>query len=374
MPSWGADWEASQLRAAERKRAGDDLLGYLLGMYAGSKPMTAKDACTVAWLAKEAGCEGGVCDLAYHPKNSGGSFQAHIDIITPRRADSDYYWIDVPVYAKGVGRTTKRMPTLPPHETIQHQCEHTPALAPDVLSVDDEFLEWHDIYEWHPGVRACKPELPLLCAMYSDGIRFTRSDRTGKADSLDGFFFHLVPQGRRHSVAFLRKSELCRCGCRGWCSVYPIMLLVSWSVRAMLQGRFPDTAHDGSPWLTEDRRRNLAGKPLRKGVLVWIKGDLIEQAVTYGLRGLGSTFHPCMLCDTLLENMHECESVELFSDLWGSKDPLTSYENSCQECEVTVVITTEHDRVKAAPSHRCDIAWSPPRTQWQARPIRFGIG
>ena len=66
--SWGEDWQSEQLRAAERKQAGNDLFNYIVAMYAGSRPMTAKDACIISWFAKEAGCEGGVCDLALHPK------------------------------------------------------------------------------------------------------------------------------------------------------------------------------------------------------------------------------------------------------------------------------------------------------------------
>ena len=187
--NWGADWHSQRLRAAERKQAGDDLFKYIVAMYASSKPMSAKDACIISWFAREAGCDGGVCDLAMHPKNATGNFHKHMDTVIPRKEESEYYWMDVPVHIKGVGRTIKRIPMLPLHESLQHESDNTPSLAPNVLKDDDEFQEWINIYKWHPGVRACAPTLPLLCALYADGIRFTRSDRTGKADSLLGFFF-----------------------------------------------------------------------------------------------------------------------------------------------------------------------------------------
>eukprot|EP00959_Pyramimonas_sp_CCMP1952_P462772 9483807-Pyramimonas_sp.AAC.1 len=39
---------------------------------------------------------------------------------------------------------------------------------------------------WHPALAKRPGEIvpPLMLALYVDGIRFTRSDRTGKADSL----------------------------------------------------------------------------------------------------------------------------------------------------------------------------------------------
>eukprot|EP00959_Pyramimonas_sp_CCMP1952_P280116 5856019-Pyramimonas_sp.AAC.1 len=144
------------------------------------------------------------------------------------------------------------------------------------------------VLSWHPAVRRAYPERVLLLSLYSDGIRFTRSERVGKTDTLLGFFVHLVPHARRHTVAILRKSEQCRCGCRGWCTIYPIMLMMAWSLKALLEGKSPRLTHDHQPFPPNDPRIARAGTTIRKGVLVWLKGDLMEQSITYGLRGLGS--------------------------------------------------------------------------------------
>ena len=125
------------------------------------------------------------------------------------------------------------------------------------------------------------------------------------------------------------------------------MLVIAWSMRALIEGRYPSTMHDGSPWVTGDPRDGLAGKSFRKGVVVWMKGDLMEQAVTFGLRGLGSMYSPCFICNSLLENLHDYDSVELDSDHWGQKSDLDDYEASCQRLEHVVVLHTEADRLKA---------------------------
>eukprot|EP00959_Pyramimonas_sp_CCMP1952_P351400 7362626-Pyramimonas_sp.AAC.1 len=118
------------------------------------------------------------------------------------------------------------IPMLPLRESLQHECENTPSLAPECAAYETVFQEWQHIYQWHPGVRARRPGAPLSLSR-ADDIRFIRSERTGKADSLLGFCMHLLPQSRSYSVAFLRKTEFCRCGCRGWCSHYPIMLVIA---------------------------------------------------------------------------------------------------------------------------------------------------
>eukprot|EP00959_Pyramimonas_sp_CCMP1952_P067548 1410007-Pyramimonas_sp.AAC.1 len=71
--------------------------------------------------------------------------------------------------------------------------------------------------------------------MYVDGVQFSRTD------SVIGFFCFNIASGIRHLCATLRKSELCSCGCRGWCSVFPILAMLRWSILATLRGEFPSS-------------------------------------------------------------------------------------------------------------------------------------
>ena len=50
-------------------------------------------------------------------------------------------------------------------------------------------------------------------ALYVDGVRHT------KRDGVIGFFIYSLVTPRRHLCVAVRKSDLCRCGCRGWCSM-----------------------------------------------------------------------------------------------------------------------------------------------------------
>lgn len=187
---------------------------------------------------------------------------------------------------------------------------------------------------------------PVMMSLYLDGIRFTRSDRTGKTDSLSAYFAHTFKSKRRHPLAVLRKSQLCRCGCRGWCSQYPIMLALQWSFQALLDGKMPKEDHRGQPFLDNDWRQAKAGEVIHRGALVQIKGDLIEQGVTFGLRGLASHYNPCMMCQCSLDSMCCYEGVTLDHDDWGEMGG-DAYEFACQRCERSVLIDPEAKRIMA---------------------------
>eukprot|EP00959_Pyramimonas_sp_CCMP1952_P352454 7384614-Pyramimonas_sp.AAC.1 len=65
------------------------------------------------------------------------------------------------------------------------------------------------------------------------------------------------------------------------------MLAIKWSLVALIRGHKPHRRRDHSQWPTHDPRATAAGDAIRKGLVVWIQGDLIEQSTTFGLRGLG---------------------------------------------------------------------------------------
>ena len=98
--------------------------------------------------------------------------------------------------------------------------------------------------------RGAPPPLPL--AFYVDGVSFTRTD------SCVGFFIYNVVTGTRILCATLRKSELCACGCRGWCSVSPVLSMIRWSVLALQQGTWPEEQPNNEPWDPENHVSELS--------------------------------------------------------------------------------------------------------------------
>ena len=54
-----------------------------------------------------------------------------------------------------------------------------------------------------------------LC-LYLGGVQYSREE-TGLA-----FFVYCLLTGKRHLVFVLRKTELCQCGRRGWCTLWHV--------------------------------------------------------------------------------------------------------------------------------------------------------
>ncbi len=164
------------------------------------------------------------------------------------------------------------MSVLVPHESIADEVLGKPGLM-DLLEKIKGDGTLQSCYFQHHVVESEKllPVYPL--ALYCDGVAFARHDNV-----LGFWVYNLVTQSR-HCVVALRKSELCACGCRGWCSINMVWMLVAWSFRAMMEGRYPTTRHDGTPLQggSDDHRDALKGKPFGcKAILLFVKADLQE--------------------------------------------------------------------------------------------------
>ena len=91
-----------------------------------------------------------------------------------------------------------------------------------------------------------RPCFPV--ALYMDGVRFTKSIMPGHMDSLLNITVCNLATQTRHFTGMLRKSEFCRCGCLGWCTLYPLWAFLAWCFR---QGRArvqSPQRHEGTPW------------------------------------------------------------------------------------------------------------------------------
>ena len=72
---------------------------------------------------------------------------------------------------------------------------------------------------------------------------------------------------RRHLLAVLVRSEICRCGCKGWCGLHEVFSSIRRSLKSLADMEFPSRRHDGG-------ELDLT-KPLSlRGALVQIQGRL----------------------------------------------------------------------------------------------------
>ena len=112
------------------------------------------------------------------------------------------------------------------------------------------------------------------------------------------------------------------------------MLFLSWGFQAGKAGTNPERRHDGTRWLQGDPRGARVGETIRMFVLLWLKGDVVEHTATVGLRGLNTTFRPCVKCLTLLDNMHDYASVTISDDEWGRSTKTTTTSSTARPAHI----------------------------------------
>ena len=174
------------------------------------------------------------------------------------------------------------------HEALNDELLEDPSLLQKVqesLAAGD----WPPLYTEHPVVTSNPGETVVPIALYLDGVP------TIKKDSVIGFWVYSLVSMKRHLCAVIRKSSLCKCGCRGWDSLFPIWQMLHWSFTVLRDGVFPSFRHDGAPFADDDPRSAVKGTPLAaKACLLYIKGDWAELSSTTGLPTWADNKAPCM--------------------------------------------------------------------------------
>ena len=197
-------------------------------------------------------------------------------------------------------------------------------------------------YYEHPLVQSAagRPVMPV--ALYVDGVPTT------KRDGVLGFWVYSLITLKRFLVAVLRKSELCKRGCRGWCSLWPIFDMVRWSFASFAAGIFPSQSPAGALW-TSEARSTRAGNPMPcLGALCQIKGDWLELCVSFGFPTWSTTTAPCMFCLSPKSSLGEYRGLSPLSVPWPTAS-MESYTEACRACEqVRMLSKAQHARVLAA--------------------------
>ena len=60
----------------------------------------------------------------------------------------------------------------------------------------------------------------LPVAVFTDGVAYSHTDSV-----LGVWEINMISQ-KRHVVALIRKRQMCKCGCQGWRSQFPLMTLL----------------------------------------------------------------------------------------------------------------------------------------------------
>ena len=266
------DWKS--LSAGD---AADYLVDYIVTLKLEGK-LKATHACTLAFFAHKAGIHNDrLKAISSPPSASGGTASDKFDrALGTKPRDASHYHIGMGIKGRfEFQRSWSYVPTVPPHEALIEELAETPGNL-DGFRTARRFGELPSLYSNHPVVVA-NPGIDVLpISIYCDGVSF------GRTETCLAFWVHFLLSPKSHLVAVVRKSEMCNCGCRGWCTVRPIWEMIRWSCLAMQQGTWPSDRHDKLPWRDSDKTRKvLCGEGLGfVAIPLFMKGDWSEYVNT----------------------------------------------------------------------------------------------
>ena len=194
--------------------------------------VSSEVVCTIFWWAAKAGLQGDVPRLALSPGGRSGNYKRHLDTcLGHAKGRQLHYLLPVPGHKRhDLTRTVHDVPTMPMHEVLAKELRDS-ATVPFKLEEARENGTLPRAYWDHPVVKASStPVLPV--ALFMDGVAYSHTDSV-----LGVWAINMISQ-KRHVVALMRKRQMCKCGCQGWCSQFPLMTLLRWSLEAMADGRY----------------------------------------------------------------------------------------------------------------------------------------
>ena len=318
--------------------AGADLADFLLHLRTTGK-LVARDVCVICHYASLAGAQGPVRDIVWPP--DGHHFTRHLETCQGMgKGLEGQYNMQCPGFDKfDASRVALNVPCLPLHEALSAEHASKPELMSDLLAKSLNNVEWSARYRSNPVVQRAEAwEFVMPIALYSDGIPFQ------KRDSTLSFFAYNLLTGVRHCLVNLRKSEMCQCGCLGWCTISVVWHWLRWSIEALAAGHMPSMRHDRSEFLLpEDTDRAArAGKALTKGAIVMIKADWQEYAKGLGLPYWSNLMHPCFCCHASRDQLQFLGSFGPSSAPFKAKVH-REYEEACAACEIWIDVRTKRE-------------------------------
>ena len=309
----------------------DELLEYMLQLLM-QRTLNARQFCVAFYhMGKLAPS---VAKFGLRPDAPSGHYQRHLDACLGHSTKSDkLYALAAPSHATGtLGRSMRVLYTVPPHEAVATEMEDPTALA-QLRSVVDRGDLPPRCYNHQIVARHGTPEAPVLpLAMFIDGVPYSIND------SVVGMWCQNLATGTRHLCAVLRKRHMCRCGCKGTCTLWPVMSFFAWSFRALASAALPDQRHDGPFGLADATRAAAAGKPIIRGAVLFVKGDWAEYAVPLGFPSWNDGLRPRYACNCAGEALLEAIGVSLTATPWRD-NTAGDYFEACAKCERTLVLT-----------------------------------
>ena len=304
-----------------------------------SRSITAGAFCQLCYWASKAGIEGLAGSCGQRPGLPSGHYQRHLDkALGFRRERANLYKLEAPSLRRhDRGRSTQELLVVNPHEALGEYARGDPTIV--VRLHDRVALGVPPAWSTHPvWLESAGEAVPL--SLFVDGVPYSHTD------SVIGFWILNEVTKTRHVCAVLRKRTRCACGCRGWCSFWPLFDWLRWSFECLATRIYPACRHDFKDFdaAHDADRIELVGKPmLHRYFLLYIKGDWSEYCSTFGFPTWQSSYRPCLFCACPPAELYSVRGLSLHDRPWHENDD-DDFERACSRCEIRVVVNAHTAR------------------------------
>ena len=272
------------------------------------------------------------------PNSSGGHHSRKLKSALGHDRSDDLYEADLPGHSRhDLQRTSHKTSFLPLHEQLaDHLGQH-----PEEFELVKQRIKDGDTppcFKEHEVVVSNPSEVIVPIALFIDAVPYSETD------SVMGCWGMCLLSGRRFLISTIRKRNVCRCGCAGWCTWSVLFSIASWSLSALAEGKWPSKRHDSEAWRASDCSRSAkSGSPLPKCACVYLKADWAEYATTAGLPTWGDGYRPCFACSAFGPNMFVAGTCGVDGLRWKCNE-VGDFDRACASCETKVLIETAADR------------------------------
>ena len=216
--------------------------------------VSAKYICILCFWLTKIGISDEIGKFGLSPDADSGHFQRHLDKVLGFSKDRrEEYHLTVPGNTRrGISRDEFELAVLPPEEVLdQELAEHYATIGTRLREAKAD-RELPDTYYDHPTVVNNPLEDVLPIGIYMDGFPYSKTDSVHAM-----WVVNLITQHRR-PIAIIRSRVMCRCGCRGWCTMWVLLQWLWTRLRALASGTFSTCRHDGTAWDAQDLLQRAA--------------------------------------------------------------------------------------------------------------------
>jgi hypothetical protein len=188
--------------------------------------ITSVDLAILAYYSTLAGAVG-LEDYSVNPKQAEKHGAEHVELILAQKYERpNIKLIEVPANSKkSTIRETMMCPIRLPSQILSENYKNATHIEPPGSDASVVSL-----FQEHPIVKrglemGMHWSRILGVVLYTDGVKYTTRD------SFVGFFMTDYRTMHMYLCALFRKDDACKCGCRGWCTIFPILLELALDLR-----------------------------------------------------------------------------------------------------------------------------------------------